>query len=39
MQMRPNEAPLPTAWALEAAGSLRSLAAIIMERRSRAPRR
>ena len=35
----PNEALLPSAWAWEAADSLRSLAAITMERRSRAPRR
>ena len=35
----PNEALLPSAWALEAAGSLRSPAAIMIERRSRAPRR
>jgi len=35
----PNEALLPSAWALEAAGSLRSPAAIIVKRRSRAPRR
>ena len=34
-----NEALLLAAWAMEAAGSLRSLAATIMERRSRTPRR
>ena len=34
-----NEALLPSALALEAAGSLRSPAAIMIERRSRAPRR
>ena len=34
-----NEALLPSAWAREAAGSLRSLAATIMDRRSRSPRR
>ena len=34
-----NEALLPAAWAGEAAGSLRSLAAIMIERRSRTPRR
>jgi len=34
-----NEALLLAAWGVEAAGSLRSLAATIMERRSRAPRR
>ena len=34
-----NEALLLSAWALEAAGSLRSRAAIMIERRSRAPRR
>ena len=39
MHRPPNEALLPAAWALEAAGSLRSLAAIMIERRSRAPRR
>ena len=36
---RPNEALLPTALATEAAGSLRSRAAIMIGRRSRAPRR
>jgi hypothetical protein len=35
----PNEALLPAAGAKEAAGSLRSRAAIMIERRSRAPRR
>ena len=35
----PNGALLLAAWALEAAGSLRSRAAIIIERRGRAPRR
>jgi hypothetical protein len=35
----PNEALLPSAWALEAADSLRSLAATIVKRRSRTPRR
>ena len=35
----PNEALLPSAGAEEAADSLRSLAAIIMDRRGRAPRR
>ena len=35
----PNEALLPTALAREAAGSLRSRAAIMIGRRSRAPRR
>jgi len=39
MDRQPNEALLPSAWALEAADSLRSLAAIMIERRSRAPRR
>ena len=34
-----NEALLPSAWAKEAAGSLRSRAAIMIGRRSRAPRR
>ena len=34
-----NEALLLAAWALEAAGSLRSRAAIMIGRRSRAPRR
>ena len=34
-----NEALLLAAWGREAAGSLRSLAATIMKRRSRAPRR
>ena len=34
-----NEALLLAAWAKEAAGSLRSRAAIMIERRSRAPRR
>ncbi len=34
-----NEALLLAAWGREAAGSLRSQAAIIMNRRSRAPRR
>ena len=37
--MAPNEALLPSAWAGVAAGSLRSRAAISMERRSRVPRR
>ena len=36
---QPNEALLLAAWGLEAAGSLRSLAATIIERRSGAPRR
>jgi ketosteroid isomerase-like protein len=36
---RSNEALLPAAWALEAAGSLRSPAAIMIGRRSRTPRR
>ena len=35
----PNEALLLAAWGREAAGSLRSQAAIMIERRSRAPRR
>jgi hypothetical protein len=35
----PNEALLLAAWGREAAGSLRSLAAIIMERRGSSPRR
>jgi len=35
----PNEALLLAAWALDAAGSLRSQAATVMNRRSRAPRR
>ena len=40
MTSRPaNEALLPSAWAMEAAGSLRSRAATIMDRRGRAPRR
>ena len=39
MPRPPNEALLPPAWALEAAGSLRSRAAVMIERRSRAPRR
>jgi len=34
-----NEALLPAAWGREAAGSLRSHAATIMERRGRTPRR
>ena len=34
-----NEALLPAAWSREAAGSQRSLAAIMIGRRSRAPRR
>ena len=34
-----NKALLPSAWALVAADSLRSLAAIMIGRRSRAPRR
>jgi len=34
-----NEALLPSAWAVEAADSLRSRAAIMIGRRSRAPRR
>ena len=36
---RPNEALLLAVWAEKAAGSLRSLAATIIARRSRAPRR
>ena len=35
----PNKALLPAAWAMEAADSLRSRAAIMIDRRSRAPRR
>jgi len=35
----PNEALLPPAWAMVAAGALRAPAAIITKRRSRAPRR
>ena len=35
----PNEALLLAAWGREAAGSLRSRAAIMIGRRSRAPRR
>ncbi len=35
----PNEALLLAAWGTEAAGSLSSRAAIMIERRSRAPRR
>ena len=37
--MRPNEALLPSAQDKEAADSLRSLAAIMIGRRSRTPRR
>ena len=39
MRLPPNEALLPSAGAEEAACSLRSHAATIMHRRSRAPRR
>ena len=37
-RMLSNQAPLPSAWALEEADSLRS-SATIMERRRQAPRR